>query len=164
MSAATEGRGSGPLNPRVMARGDELRAELVRALEQRAELQMLVAQDARIGRASSPVFSGKMSDDLLLKLFRVVNQMKRDAEMVANGAHVGRRARPAALELVVVWRKTVVLPEFERDADDVIALLDQQRRGRGRIHSAAHAANNALPLFQNHRRTLYAIRAACKMV
>jgi hypothetical protein len=85
-----------------MARGDVLRAELVRALEQRAELQMFVAQDARVGGASGPVFGGETADDLLLKFLRVVNHVKRNAQVIANGAHVGRRPGPAALELVLV--------------------------------------------------------------
>ncbi len=87
-----------------MAGGDVLRAELVRALQQRTELQMLVAEDAGIGGAPGPVFGGKTADDLLLKCLRVVNQMKRNAQMIANGAHVGRRPGPAALELVLVGR------------------------------------------------------------
>ena len=87
-----------------MARGDVLRAELVRAPQQRAELQVFVAQDARIGRASGPVFGGETADDLLLKCLRVINQMKRNAQVIANGAHVGRRPGPAALELVLVGR------------------------------------------------------------
>jgi hypothetical protein len=82
-------------HPRIMAGGDVLRAELVRALEQRAELQMFVAQDARIGRASGPVFGGETADDLLLKFLRVVHHVKRNAQMVAHRAHVSRRPGPA---------------------------------------------------------------------
>jgi len=134
-----------------MARGNILRAELVRALEQCAELQMFVAQDARVGGASGPVFSGKVADDLSLEFLRVINQMKRDAQVVADGAHISRRPGPAALEQVLVGRKTVVLPELERDADDVIALLDQQRRRGGGVHPPAHAADDALTLLRIHK-------------
>ena len=84
-----------------MARGDVLRAELVRALQQRAKLQVFVAQDARIGRASGPVFGSETADDLLLKFLRVINHVKRNAEMVAHRAHVGHRPGTAALEQVL---------------------------------------------------------------
>src|ERR1039458_4545723 len=55
-------------------------------------------------------------------------------------------------------------PEFERDADDIVALLDQKRRRRRGINSSAHAADHALTLLRIHRRTLYKARAACKTV
>ncbi len=85
-----------------MAGGDVLRTEFIRVPQQRAELQMFVAQDARVGCASGPIFGCKTADDFLLKCLRVVNQMERDAEVVAHGAHIGCRPVPAALELVLI--------------------------------------------------------------
>ncbi len=50
-------------------------------------------------------------------------------------------AGPAAFVLGAVH--TILRPELEGDANDVVALLQQQgRRGRG-VHSSAHAADNA---------------------
>ena len=42
-------------------------------------------------------------------------------------------------------------PELERDADDLVTLLQQQCRRGGGVHSPAHAANNARALFWIHK-------------
>src|ERR1035437_4516584 len=89
---------------------------------------MFIAQDAWIGCASSLVFGGKTVDDLLLKCLRGVNQMEWDAKMVADGAHVGRRARSAALEQVLRGRKAVLRPQLERDTDYIVALRSEEHR------------------------------------
>ena len=152
----------GAFNPREMAGGDVLRAELVGAVDEPAELQVLVAHHARIRRAAGLVFVGEVLDDVLLEFRRLVNQVIRDAELVADGARVGDGLRAAALVLGAVH--AILRPELERDADDLVALLEQQRRRGGGIHSAAHAADDALTLWRIHSGTLYNARAACKMV
>jgi hypothetical protein len=43
-------------------------------------------------------------------------------------------------------------------------LLNQKRCRGGGVNSTAHAADDALTLLRIHRRTLYKVRAACKMV
>ncbi len=145
-----------------MSRRDEIRAELIRAVNQPAELQILIAHHARIRRAAGLVFVGEILDDVLLEFRRLVNQVIRNVELVADGARVGDGLRAAAFVLRAVH--AILRPEFERDADDIVALLDQKRRRRRGINSSAHAADNALTLLRIHRRTLYKARAACKMV
>ena len=145
-----------------MSGGDEIRAELVRAVNQSSELQILIAHHARIRRATGLVFVGEILDDVLLEFRRLVNEVIRDVELVADGARVGDGLRAAAFVLRAVH--AILRPELERDADDIVALLDQKRRRRRGINSSAHAADDALTLLRIHRRTLYNARAACKMV
>ena len=149
-------------NARKMSRGDEIRAELIRAVNQSAELQILIAHHARIRRASGLVFVGEILDDVLLEFRRLVNEVIRDVELVADRARVGDGLRAAAFVLGAVH--AILRPEFERDADDIVTLLDQKRRRRRGINSSAHAADDALTLLRIHRGTLYKVRAACKMV
>src|ERR1019366_2581241 len=68
-----EGRGGGAVNPRKMSGGDEIRTELVGAVNEPAKLQILVAHHTRIRRASSLVFVGKILDDVFLKIRRLVH-------------------------------------------------------------------------------------------
>jgi hypothetical protein len=122
----------------------------------------LIAQHARVRRATNLVFVGEVLDDLALKLRRLVNQIIRDAEFVADGAGVGDGLRAAAFVLGAVH--AILRPELERDADDLITLLQQQRRRGGGVHSAAHADDDALTLLRIHSRTLYNFSVRCKMV
>ena len=145
-----------------MAGGDILRAELVGAVDQPAELQVLIAHHARIRRAPRLVFVGKVTDDVLLEFRRLVNQVIRDAELVADGARVGDSLRAAAPVFGAVH--AILRPELEGDADDFVALFEQQRRRGGGVHSPAHAADHALTLLRIHNGTLYDAPAACKMV
>src|SRR5207247_5222642 len=55
------------LQAREMAGGDVLRAKLVGAVNEAAELEILVAHHAGIGRAARLVFVGKVLNDLGLK-------------------------------------------------------------------------------------------------
>ena len=135
-----------------MSGGNIMRAELVRPVNQPAELQILIAHHARIRRAAGLVFIGEILDDLLLKFGRLVNEVIRDAQLVADGARIGDGLRAAAF--VLGARHAILRPEFERDADDIVALLEQKRRRRGGIDSSAHADDH--PCFlTRHKPTEY---------
>ena len=95
------------------------------------------------------VFVGEVLDDLVLKLRRFVNQVIRNAQLVADRAGIRDRLRPAAL--VLGARHAVLRPQLERDAHHVVALFEQQRGGSGGIHSAAHANYNACFLLRSHK-------------
>ena len=145
-----------------MSGRDEIRTELIGTVNEPAELQILIAHHARIGRAAGLVFVREVLDDVLLEFRRLVNQVIRDVELVADRARVGDGLRAAAFVLRAVH--AILRPELERDADDIVALLDQKRRRRRGINSPAHPADDALTLLRIHRRTLYKARTACKMV
>ncbi len=55
--------------------------------------------------------------------------------------------RPAALVLRAVH--AILRPELERDANDLVTLLQQKRRRGGGINSTAHATDHALALYAN---------------
>jgi len=80
---------------------------------------------------------------------------------VADGAGVGDGLRAAAFVLGAVH--AILRPELERDADDLITLLQQQRSGSRGINSPAHADDDALTLLRIHRGTLYNFRVRCKL-
>ncbi len=67
-----------------MSGRDEIRAELIRAVNQSSELQILIAHHARIRRAAGLVFVGEVLDDVLLEFRCLVNEIIRDVELVAN--------------------------------------------------------------------------------
>ena len=145
-----------------MSGRNKIRTKLVRAVNQPAKFQILVAHHARIRRAAGLVFVGEILDDVLLEFRRLVNEVIRDVELVADGAGVGDGLRAAAFVLGAVH--AILRPELERDADDLVALLEQKRRRGGGVNSPAHATDNALTLWRNHSGTLYHAPAACKMV
>src|ERR1035437_8062435 len=145
-----------------MAGGDELRAELVGAINQSSKLQILIAQHAWVWCAAGLVFVGKILDDVFLEFRRLVNEVVGDAEFVADRAGVGDGLRAAAFVLGAVH--AILRPELERDADDLITLLQQQCRRGGGVHSPAHTDDDALTLLRIHSRTLYNAPAPCKMV
>ena len=125
-----------------MAGGDEVRTKLVCAVNEPTELQVLVAHHARIRRATGPVFVGKVLDDVLLEIRRFVHEVIRHVELVADGTRVSDGLRAATFVLGAVH--AVLRPELQRDADDVVALLNEQGRRGGGVHSSAHAADDAL--------------------
>ena len=143
-----------------MAGGDEVRAQLIGAVDEPAKFQVLVAHHARIGRAAGLVFVGEILDDVLLEFRRLVDQVIRHAQFVAHGARIGDGLRTAAFVLGAIH--AILRPEFERDTDDVKALLQQQRRRGGGVHSPAHATDDALTLLRIHSGPLYKARSACK--
>jgi len=145
-----------------MAGGNVLRPQLVRAVNQPAELEILIAHHTRVRRAPGLVFVRKVIDDVLLKFRRLVNEVIGDIQLMADCTRIGDGLRAAALVLGAVH--AILRPELERDADDLIALFEQQRRRGGGVHPPAHAADHALTLLRIHKKTLYSVQAACKMV
>ena len=82
-------------------------------------------------RAYSPTKSSTTSRPNALQVQHVV----RNAELLADAARVVDRVERAAGPV----RKVVaVAEELHRRADDVVALLDEQRGGDGRIDAARH--------------------------
>lgn len=127
-----------------MTGGDEIRAELIRAVNEPAKLQILIAHDARVRRAAGLVFVGEVLDDVLLKICRFIHEVIRDIEIVADAARIGHGLRAAAFVFGAVH--AVLGPELERDADDIVALLNEQGGRGGGIYPPAHAADDALAL------------------
>ena len=111
----------GSLQPRKMPCGDEVCAELIGAINEPTELEILIAHHTRIRRATGFVFIREVLDDVLLKFRRLVNEVVGNSQLVTDRARVGDGLRPAAFVLRTIH--TILRPEFERDADDVVTLL-----------------------------------------
>ncbi len=56
-----------------MSSGDVLSAELIGAVDEASEFEVLIAHDARVGRPPGLVFTGEVLDDLGLELRRFIN-------------------------------------------------------------------------------------------
>ena len=134
---------------RKMSCRNKIRAELIRAVNEPTKFQILIAHHARVRRAAGLVFIGEILDDVFLKIRRFVHEIIWHVELVADRTRVGDGLRTAAFVLGAVH--AILRPEFERDTDDVVALLNQKRRRRRGINSSAHATNDALTLFGNHK-------------
>ena len=118
-------------------------------LDEAAELEVLVAHHAGIGRAAGLVFIGEVLDDLALKLRRLVYEVIGDAQLMADRARVGDRLRAAAF--VLGARDAVLRPQLEGDAHHVVALFQQERGGGRGIDSSAHPDYDACLLLRTHK-------------
>ena len=84
----------------VMAGGDEIGFELLAVGPQLAELQPVVADDARIRRAAGQVFVGEIVDDAV-EVALEIEGVKRDVEPVGDAAGIAGIDGAAAALLVI---------------------------------------------------------------
>ncbi len=125
----------------VVAGRQHLGAELARGRQQVAELDRLVAVDARHRRLARHVALGEAVDHRFLEAALVVEHVVRNADALGDRAGVVDVLAGAAGALAVGGGAVVV--ELQRDADDVIALgLQQRGRDRG-IDAARHGDDHA---------------------
>ena len=124
---------------RVVPRRHRLRAEAVGDREELAQLHLAVARGAGAGRLPAEVGVDERGDDLLGEQRATVEREMRKAEGVRRPARVvlvlGRAAAPVGAGIVGL---VGVVPEVERDADDVVALVLEARGGDGGVDPAAH--------------------------
>ncbi len=125
------------------------------AVEQGAKLDVLVAGEAGVGRATALVLADEVVDDLAPELLLQVEDVVRDAEHLGRGARVVDVLDTAAALLMQAPLGVVARPETHRDAHDVVALLHEQTGGYGGIDAAAHRDDNTL---LGHVYTLQAMR------
>ncbi len=126
--------GGGRPHAGVVARRDVVRAQRAGVIEERAELDLAVAQHVRVRRAAGLVLAQEVREHALAILGGEVDRLELDADDVRHRRRVDEvRARRAVLLGVVV------LPVLHEDADDVAALLLQQPRGDRRVDAARHA-------------------------
>src|SRR5262249_31101930 len=98
------------------------------------ELDLLVASDTGDRRLSRCIAVGESLHHRSLEALLVVEHVVGDAETVGHAAGVvdvlaGTAAAAAPYRLAMII-------ELERDTDDVVALLLEQRRSHGRIDAA----------------------------
>ncbi|MNV57734.1 hypothetical protein D3C71_1500790 [compost metagenome] len=125
----------------VVTGGDQVGAEHHGVVEERLELDLAVAQDVRVRRASGLVFGEEMLEHVVPVLGGEVGGVQLDANLVAHGLGVRQVVHGGA-----VFRSIVFFPVLHEQAFHLITLLDQQEGGNGRVHAAGHADNDALLL------------------
>ena len=124
-----------------MAGRQHLGAELARGRQQVAELDRLVAVDARHRRLARDVAVGEAVDHRFLEAAFVVEHVMRNADALGDRARVVDVLAGAAGALAVGRGAMVV--ELQRHADDVVALGLEQRRGDRGIDAARHGDDDA---------------------
>ena len=129
-SQAPPGGGGGTAD--VVAGGDDLDAELGGAVEERAELDVPVARDARVGGGPGGVGVDVGIDDVAVEAVAEVEDVVVDAELLGDPAGVVDVGDGAAAR---VLRPS---PQLEGHTDHLVALVAQGGGGDRRVHAAAH--------------------------
>ena len=125
----------------VVAGRDRVEAERQRAVEDGGELDLLVAPQARVGRAAGGVLVHEVLDHVLVEALGEVPDVERDADHVGGAAGVvGVLDRAAAARPGAVRRG--VAREGEVDAGDVVTGLVRPGGGDGRVDAAGHGGDD----------------------
>src|SRR3712207_2353062 len=112
------------VDARVVPGRDPIRFDLVGLVHEVAKLRERVTAHARDGRAAPGVLFDEVLDDVAAERALHVEHVVRHAEAHANAARVVDRVERAARP---VRDLVAVAEQLHRDADDVVALLDEQR-------------------------------------
>ena len=120
---------------RVVPGADRVEAERDRAVENRGELDALVAAQARVGRAARGVLGDEVVDDVLAELLGQVPDVERDAQHVGGPARVAGVVEGAASAGAGAERLRI-LGEREVHGRHVVTRVN----GAGSCHGGVHAA------------------------
>ncbi|MNV84359.1 hypothetical protein D3C71_1782250 [compost metagenome] len=121
---------------------DIIGAKLQRLVQEFAELDLPVAHNVGIRRASRFVFIEKVSKHLVIVSFLKIYGIVRNINLLAYAADIlGVGFRRAHTELVSV------IPVLHKNPDHVIALLFQQERGNRGVDAPRHADDNTGVLY-----------------
>src|SRR3974390_2405767 len=100
-----------------------------------------MAHDTRVGGSAGLVLIGKILDNAGMKLRRLIDEVIRDSQFVANGPGITHRLRSTAF--VFGPGNAILRPELQGDPDDLVALLQQKRSRSGGIYATAHTDHYA---------------------
>ncbi len=125
-----------------MPGGQVVGAQRERVLEQGAELDVLVAGEAGVRRPPRRVLGHEPIHDALGELALHVEHVVADAERGGGGAGVVHVFDGTAALVVARGRGVLDRPEAHGDADDVVALLEEQGGGDGGVDPSGHSDNN----------------------
>ena len=128
----------------VVAGRQHVGAELLGGVEQVAELDLLVAGDARDRRLAGSVAFGEAVDDGRSEAALVIEHVVRNAECVGNSARIVDVLAGAATALATGGGAVVV--ELQGNADNVVPGFAHQRGNDGRIDTTRHGHDDALAL------------------
>ena len=131
----------GVLHDRVVAGGDEGGSEGGGLVPEIAELQLLVAHDARVRSASGPVLVGEIIDHEPLEGNGLVDHIVGNPERMGDAAGIGDRLGAAAF--VLGPGHAVLGPELHGDPDHVPALFLEKPCGHTGLNATAHPHDDA---------------------
>ncbi len=130
----------------VVAGRQNLGAQFARGRQQVAELDRHVAIDARHRRFARAVTLGETVDHHLLEAALVVEHVMRNADALGHRTGIVD-VLPGAASALAMGRRAMII-ELQGDADDVVTLGLEQRRGHRRVHAARHRDDDARRLRQ----------------
>ena len=128
--------------PRIVAGRQRAGAKFARGCEEVAELDALVAADARNRGLATAIAVGEILDHRFAKPRLVIKHVMRDAEALGDARRVAH-ILPGAARALFAARRTVVI-ELQRDADDLEPGAREQGRGHRRIDPARHRDDDAV--------------------
>jgi len=135
-----------PDEPGVMPGGEGLEAQGQPAFEDRGELDLFVAAQARIGGAAGRVLGQEVADDVVGEPFGEVPHVERDAQQVGGPPRVvGVLQGTAASRTAAVGRR--LSRQRQVHPHHVMPGVDQTRGRHRGVHSAGHGHQYA------HRRS-----------
>ncbi len=124
-----------------MAGRQHRRAQVARGMQQIVEFDRLIAFHAGHRRLAGNIALGKAVDHRFPEPGLVIEDVMRNADALGNGARVMDVAAGAAGALAMRCRAVIV--KLQRDADDVVAGVRQDRGGDRGIDATGHGDNHA---------------------
>ena len=127
--------------PGVVTGDDRVEAQRHRPVQHRRELDLLVAAQARVGRAAGGVLGDEVVDHVLVEPVGHVPDVERDADHVGGAPRVARvleraaAARAGAVGLRVARQRQV-------HAGDVVPGVDRPSGRDGRVDPTGHRCQN----------------------
>jgi hypothetical protein len=105
--------------------------------EQRAQLEIAIASDARIRRSAAEIILSEGSNHGLDELAAKIQEGVRDAEQ--RGDFPG-----AAMVGAIARTERLTFPQAQRNSPDIMALLHQETGGDGTVDTATHGDHDFL--------------------
>ncbi|MNC31049.1 hypothetical protein D3C75_793570 [compost metagenome] len=120
--------------PCVVSCCNIIRAKLERLVQEFPELDLAVAHNIRIRRPPGLIFIEEIGKDFIKVFLLEINGIVRNIDLLAYAAYI------LSIGLCRAYTELVgIVPVLHEDADDVIALLLEQKRCNGGIDSSRHA-------------------------
>src|SRR5205809_3533411 len=132
-----------------MTRRDVIAAESLCFAPEVAELEFLIAHHTRVRRSACLILAGEIVYYDAFELIGLIDHVMGNAEGMGYAACVRHGLWPATF--VLRSRDAILRPDLHRNTDHVVALLTQQVSCDARVHSTAHAEQNALSGFVHRK-------------
>jgi hypothetical protein len=133
-----------------VAGGDAVGADLAGGDEELVELEVVVAEGAGDGRASSEILRYEGHDDVGFEAGLLVDYVVGDVELLGNVAGVidivdGTAAALDGLGHALVSSEAALIPKLQGEADEGVALCAQECGDGGGVDSSGHGDGDGLP-------------------